>query len=62
MINLLEKLKLIALQAHETDAPVIKAAIDYIKELEVKLAGYEDDITDWKGSVQTQMKRRKDDK
>ncbi len=62
MINLIEKLKVIAVEAHETDAPVIEAAIDRINELEAKLAIYEDDITDWQGAVETQMRRRKDDK
>lgn len=62
MINLIEKLKVIALQAHASDAPIIKAAIDRIGELEAKLSDYEEDITDWQGSVETQMRRRKDDK
>lgn len=62
MINLIEKLKVIAVQADKSDAPFIEAAIDRIKELEAKLAHYEDDITDWQGSVKTQMRRRKDDR
>ena len=61
MIDLIEKLKLIALQAHKSDAPFIEAAIGRIKELEVKLACYEENITDWKVSVETQMKRRRGD-
>ena len=62
MINLIEKLKVIALEANETDAPVIEAAIERIRELESKLTIYEEDITDWQGAVETQMRRRKDDK
>lgn len=62
MINLIEKLKVIALQAHESDATVIEAAIDRIQELEDKLSDYEDDITDWQISVETQMSRNKNDK
>ncbi len=62
MIDLIEKLKVIAVKAQESDAPFIEAAIDRIKELEDKLADYEDDITDWQGSVETQMRRRKGDK
>ena len=62
MNDLIEKLKVIAVQAHKSDAPFIEAAIDRIKELEAKLAYYEEDITDWKVSVETQMKRRKGDK
>jgi len=61
MINLIEKLKLIASEAHESDAPVIEAAIERIKELEAKLSEYEDDITDWQHTVVSQMRRRKDD-
>jgi len=62
MINLIEKLKVIALQAHKSDASIIHAAINRIKELEDKLADYEEDITDWQGSVETQMKRKGDDR
>ena len=62
MINLIEKLKVIAVEAHETDASVIEAAIKHIDELEAKLATYEDDITDWQGAVEAQMRRRKDDR
>ena len=62
MIDLIEKLKLIAVQARKSDAPFIDAAIDRIKKLEEKLARYEEDVTDWKVSVETQMKRRRGDK
>lgn len=62
MIELIRKLKVIALQADKSDALVIEAAIDRIRELEFKLAEFEDDITDWKVSVETQMRRRIDDK
>jgi len=62
MINLIEKLKLIATGAHDTDEPVIKAAIKRIQELETKLDEYEEDITDWQVSVEAQMRRRKDDR
>jgi len=62
MNDLIEKLKVIAVQAHKSDAPFIEAAIDRIKELESNLAHYEEDITDWKVSVETQMKRRRGDK
>ena len=62
MIDLIEKLKVIALQAHESDAPFIEAGIDRIKELEAKLTHYEEDITDWQVAVKTQMRRRNDDK
>ncbi len=58
---LIEKLKVIAVQAHKSDALFIEAAIDHIKELETKLAYYEEDITDWKVSVKTQMKGRRGD-
>ena len=62
MNDLIEKLKVIAVQAHKSDAPFIEAAIDRIKELEAKLACYEEDITDWEVSVKTRMKRRRGDK
>lgn len=62
MIDLIEKLKVIALKAHESDAAFINAAIDRIKELEAKLKLYEEDVTDWQGSVATQMRRRRDDR
>jgi alpha/beta superfamily hydrolase len=62
MNNLIEKLKVIAVQDHKSNALFIEAAIDRIKELEAKLAYYEEDMTDWKVSVETQMKRRRDDR
>ena len=62
MNDLIEKLKVIAVQAHKSDAPFIEAAIDRIKELEAKLAYCEEDITDWRVSVETQMKGRRGDK
>jgi len=62
MNDLIEKLKVIAVQAHNSDALFIEAAIDRIKELEAKLAYNEEDMTDWKVSVETQMKRRRDDR
>ena len=62
MIDLIEKLKLITVQAHESDAPFIEAAIDRIRELEAKLTQYEEDITDWQVAVKTQMRRRKGDR
>jgi hypothetical protein len=61
MNDLIEKLKVIAVQAHKSDAPFVKAAIDRIKELEAKLVYYEEDITDWKVSVEKQMKSRRGD-
>jgi len=61
MNDLIEKLKVIAVQAHKSDALFIEAAIDRIKELEAKLAYNEEDMTDWKVSVETQMKRRRGD-
>ena len=62
MIDLIEKLKVVAVRAGDSDARVIEAAIDRIKELETKLTHYDEDITDWQGSVETQMRRRRDDK
>ena len=62
MSDLIEKLKVIAEQAHASDAPFIEAAIDRIKEMEAKLAHHEEDITDWQNSVETQMRRRRDDR
>ena len=62
MIDLIEKLKVVAARARDSDARVIEAAIDRIKELETKLTHYDEDITDWQGSVETQMRRRRDDK
>jgi hypothetical protein len=62
MSDLIERLKVIAVQAHKSDARFIEAAIDRIKELEAKMTHYEEDITDWQVSVETQMRRRRDDK
>ena len=62
MIDLIEKLNVIAAQADASDARIIKAAINRIKELEAKMIHYESDITDWRGSVETQMRRRRDDR
>ena len=61
MTDLIEKLKVMALQANKSDALVINAAVARIQELEAKLSDYEEDITDWQVSVQSQMRRRKDD-
>jgi hypothetical protein len=62
MRDLIYKLKLLAASAHASDAPTIIAAIERIIELEEKLADYEDDITDWQSSIETQMRRRKEDR
>jgi len=62
MIDLIENLKVIALQAQESDRLIIEAAINRIKELESKLNDYEEDITDWKFSVETQMGHENNDK
>jgi hypothetical protein len=62
MSNLIEKLRIIAARAPNIDVPIINAAIERIKELEEKLAEYEEDITDWQYSVESQMRRRKEDK
>ena len=62
MINLIEKLKIIAVHGDKSDAPVINAAINRIHELEAKLADYEEDITDWQNTVEKQMKPRNDDR
>jgi len=62
MTDLIQKLKVIAAQADESDAPFIEAAIDRIRMLEAKLAHYEEDITDWQISVESQMRRRRDDR
>jgi hypothetical protein len=62
MSDLIEKLKVIAVQANKSDALIIKSAIDRIQELEAKLSDYEEDVTDWHFSVESQMRRRKDDK
>ena len=60
MINLIEKLKAIAVRAPKSDAQIIEAAIDRIQELEDKLSDYEEDITDWQDSVISQMGRQND--
>lgn len=62
MINLIEKLRIIALQSKEPDTLVIEAAIDRITELESRLDDYEEDVTDWKFSVESQMGHGNDDK
>ena len=62
MIDLIEKLDVIVLHARKSAAPFIEAAIARIKELETKLAHYEEDTSDWQFSVETQMGRRRDDK
>jgi hypothetical protein len=61
MIDLIEKLKEIALRAQGSDAKIIGAAVDRIKELEAILSEYQEDITDWHASVETQMSRRKNE-
>lgn len=58
MIDLVEKLKVIANKGHTSDTPVIVEAIDRIQELEAKLSDYEEDITDWQNTVEQQMKHR----
>ena len=55
MNDLIEKLKVIAIRSQESDTLIIEAAIDRINELESKLSDYEEDITDWQFSVETQM-------
>ena len=62
MIDLIEKLKEIAVRANESDAAFIERAIDRIEELEAELTGHKEDITDWQVAVEKQMGRRKDDK
>ncbi|MBE9565076.1 MAG: hypothetical protein IMF17_07500 [Proteobacteria bacterium] len=62
MSNLVEKLKIIAVQGNKSYTPVIEAAIDRIQELEAKLSDYEEDITDWQNVVEQQMKHRTDNK
>ena len=62
MIDLIEKLKVIAIKAQQSDTLIIEAAIDRINELESKLNDYEEDITDWKFSVETQMGHENDNK
>ncbi len=60
MIDLIEKLKVIAIRAQQSDKLIIEAAINHINELESKLDDYEEDITDWKFSVETQMGHESD--
>ena len=62
MTDLIEKLKEIAVRANDSDAPFIKRAIDRIEELEAELTGHKEDTTDWRASVEKQMRRRRDDK
>lgn len=62
MSKLVENLMAIAAKANKSDALVIEAAIDRIMELEAKMSSYEEDVTDWQGSVEMQMRRRKDDR
>ena len=60
MIDLIEKLMVIAGRSPKSDALVIEAAIDRIRMLEDKLSDFEEDITDWQDSVVTQMSRKND--
>ena len=62
MTELIEKLMVIAARAKKSDALIIEAAIDRIMKLEAELSDYKEDITDWHDSVESQMKRRKDDR
>ena len=62
MINLIKKLRGIAVKADKTDADVIETAIDRIKELEDRLSDLEEDITDWQVSVKRQMSRGDEEK
>ena len=62
MNDLIERLKIIGLQANKSDELIIEEAIDRIRKLEAKLFDYDESITDWQYSVETQMRRRKDDK
>jgi predicted transcriptional regulator len=61
MTDLIEKLKEIAKRANDSDSPFIERAIDRIEELEAELAGHKEDNTDWRASVEKQMRRRRDD-
>ena len=61
-IDLIEKLKEIAVRANDSDALYIKKAIDRIEELEAELTGHKEDVADWRASVEKQMRRRRDDK
>lgn len=62
MNDLIERLRVIAVHAKKSDAIIIEAAIDRIKDLEDKLSDYEEDITDWQYSVVNQMGRKAGDK
>jgi hypothetical protein len=62
MTDLIEKLKEIATRANESDAPFIERAIDRIEKLEAELTSHKEDTTDWRASVENQMRRRRDDK
>ena len=61
-IDLLKKLDEIADRADASDAIYIHKAKVCIEELEVELAGYKDDITDWRLAVEKQMARKTDSK
>ena len=60
--DLIEKLKEIAIQAKDSDAPYIQMAINRLEELEAELEGHREDMTDWRTAVETQMRRRRDDR
>ena len=60
MNELVEKLKIMALKASEPDASTLEAAAEHIEKLEAKLYNFQEDVTDWKNSVERQMKRRRD--
>jgi len=54
---LIEQLRAIAQDLRRSDALIIQEAIAVIRDLEDRLADYEEDITDWQNSVRTQMNR-----
>ncbi len=56
---LIEQLRDIALNIRRSDALVIHAAIDLIRDLEDRLSEYDEDITDWRDSVLSQMAKKK---
>jgi hypothetical protein len=62
MTDLIEKLREIATRANDSDAPFIERAIDRIEELEAELTDHKEDTTNWRASVENQMRRRRDDK
>lgn len=62
MNPLIDQLRAIAEGLRRSDALVIQAAIDRIRDLEDRLSDYEEDITDWQHSVLSQMGRRKEEK